>query len=537
MDAKLFKVSAVCAALVLAGCSKEETAVDTTDTTAPAITVSNTSPSLNEGARIEIPFNVLDQGTEYSNLSITLDSSGTTGDVTLDKANKVIVYQAPWLTSEKSLSDGFSISARDHAGNKSEEVSVSITVQDIDSGVEAEIVAPSQAFGYENTQTPTALNMWIYEGESQVRFKYNLSEDDADELEVDFNVVEPFFKNNFTAEMGESGESFTLVSDIPRIDEPYADTLLQVVIQDNDTTVQLDANIVIINKVSMAWAASEDTFISETNGAMFSFTHSEESDYDAEVAVDVTYADGSPLDFPLSYSLEGNNVVFEPSDGFQGDRNVKLTVSMTNTIPGNGGETFVERVELTRNLVVSDDRDDAFISKEAEFQEYVAHYEDLKEREEDVRVAKVLAQYWMLNDYITFVEKNALVSDVENLLAEEVTELETQITAINSKLNSGDSGEELSGEIDDFVGSVKGMGSSVREKLYEQFSVIKEKTDVTDHQVPSIASTATFVNDKLTQYAGNSTYGYFDKSAGDRWVFSEKYAYLKSVDVLDEYCM
>ena len=125
MDAKLFKVSAVCAALVLAGCSKEETAVDTTDTTAPAITVSNTSTSLNEGARIEIPFNVLDQGTEYSNLSITLDSSGTTGDVTLDKANKVIVYQAPWLTSEKSLSDGFSISARDQAGNKSEEVSVS----------------------------------------------------------------------------------------------------------------------------------------------------------------------------------------------------------------------------------------------------------------------------------------------------------------------------------------------------------------------------------------------------------------------------
>lgn len=537
MDAKWFKVSAVCAAVALAGCSKEETPVDTTDTIAPAITVSNTSPSLNEGARIEIPFNVLDQGTDFSNLSINLEAAGTTGDVSLDKANKVIVYQAPWLTSAKSLTDGFSISARDQAGNKSEEVSVSVTVQDIDSGVEAEIVAPAQAFGYENTQTPTALNMWVYEGESQVRFKYNLNEDDADELEVDFNVISPFFKNNFTAEMHDSGESFTLIADIPRIDEPYADTMLQVIVQDNDTTVQLEANIVIINKVEMAWGASQDTFVSETNGGTFSFSHSEESDYDADIAVSVTYPDGSALDFPLNYHLQGNNVVFDPSSGFQGDRNVQLTVSMTNNIPSNGGEVFVERVELTRNLVVKDDRDDAFISKEAEFQEYVAHFEDLKERKEDVRVAKVLAQYWMLNDHITFLDQKGLLADVDSLIAEEITDAETQITAINSKLNSGDSGEELSGEIDDFIGTVKGMGSSVREKLNEQFDTIKSKASVTDHAVPAIATTATLVNERLTQYAGNATYGYFDKSQGDRWVFSEKYAYLKSVDVLDEFCM
>lgn len=537
MDANIFKISAICAALLLAGCSKEETAVDTSDTTPPAITVSDLSPSLNEGERIEIPFNVFDQVTEYSELNITLDASGSKGDVEVDEVNKVIIYQAPWLTEEKTLTDGFSLSARDQAGNKSEEISVSVTVQDIDDAVSVEIVAPSQAFGYENTETATSLNMWIYEGESQVRFKYNVNENDADVIDFEFNVLEPFFKNNFSAEAGVDGQSVTLISDIPTIDEPYADTLLQVVFQDNDDTVQLDANIVVINKVSMDWVASEDTFISESNGGTFKFTHSESDSYDADTAVLVTYDDGKPIDFPLNYSLEGGSVVFEPSSGFQGDRRVKLTVSMSNTIPGNGGEEFYERVEITRNLVVADDRDDDFISKEAEFKEYVAYYEDLKERQEDVRVAKVLTKYWMLNDYITYMDKNALVSSAEKLFSNEISDAEGQITAINSKLESGQNAEELTSLINDFIGTVKSLGSSVREELSDKFDVIASESEISDHLAPSVFTTSTLLNGRLTQYAGNLNYGYFDKNSGDSWVFSEKYAYLKSVDVLDEFCI
>lgn len=537
MDANIFKVSAVCAALFLAGCSEQETAVDTSDTTPPAMTVSNLSPSLNEGGTIEIPFNVIDQITKYEDLSVKLDAANSKGDVVLDLDKKVIVYSAPWLTEDKSLIDGFSIWATDQAGNKSEELSISVDVQDIDSAVSVEIVAPTQAFGYKNTETLTSLNMWMYEGQSQVRFKYNIEENDADSLSIDFEASEPFFKNNFVAEMGEDEGSFTLISDIPVIDEPYADTLLQVIVEDNDDAVQLNANIVIINKVDMNWVASSDTSISESKGATFKFAHSESEDYDAETSVLVTYTDGSPIDFPLEYALQGNNIVFEPSDGFQGDRRVKLTVAMSNTIPGNGGEEFKERVEISRTLVVSDDRDDDFISKEAEFKEYVEHFEDLKDRKEDVRVAKVLAKYWMLNDYVTYMEKNAIISNVEQLFSQEIVDTENKITAINSKIDAGQSAEELTSLINDFVSSVKSIGSSVRKEVSEKFDAIASVSDVSDHLAPSVFTESTLINGRLTQYAGNLNYGYYDKSSGDSWVFSKKYAYLKSVDVLDEFCI
>jgi len=537
MDANIFKVSAICAALFIAGCGKQESTVDTSDTTPPAITVNNLSPSLNEGGTVEIPFNVIDQITKYENLLVKLDASSSKGSVELDLENKVIVYQAPWLTEDKSLIDGFSIWAIDEAGNKSEEVSISVEVQDIESPVKVEIVAPTQAFGFENTETSTSLNMWMYEGESQVRFKYNLEENDADALSIDFEVSEPFFKNNFVAEMGEDGSSFTLVSDIPNINAPYADTLLQVIVEDNDDAVQLNANIVIINKVDMSWLASSDTSISESNGATFTFAHSEGDDYDAETSVLVTYPDGSPIDFPLEYSLQGDNIVFEPSDGFQGDRRVKLTVAMSNTIPGNGGEEFKERVEISRSLVVSDDRDDDFISKESEFKEYVEYYEDLKERQEDVRVAKVLTKYWMLNDYVTYMEKNTIISNVEQLFLQEIVDVENKITAINSKLDDGQDAEELTSLINDFVSTVNSMGSSVREELSVNFDTISSNFDVSDHLAPSVFTKSTLVNGRLTQYAGNLNYGYYDQSSGESWVFSKKYAYLKSVDVLDEFCI
>jgi hypothetical protein len=135
------------------------------------------------------------------------------------------------------------------------------------------------------------------------------------------------------------------------------------------------------------------------------------------------------------------------------------------------------------------------------------------------------------------MDKNALVSSAEELFSNEISDAESQITAINSKLESGQNSEELTSLINDFIGTVKSLGSSVREELSDKFDVIASESEISDHLAPSVFTTSTLLNGRLTQYAGNLNYGYFDKNSGDSWVFSEKYAYLKSVDVLDEFCI
>ena len=183
---------AVSIALALTACSEE--AVPPEENTAPSFTLSGTSVSVNEGATVEVPFTLSDSHSSVEDLTITIDDSTLSGDVSIDKENMVVRYVAPWIREGDGLTENFNLTAKDPQG-ASTIVNLAVDVQDINSPVSVKINPPQNAIGYQNTQTDSSLS-FVYPESSNIEIVYDLEEEDADYLSVDFSVSEGH-SNNF----------------------------------------------------------------------------------------------------------------------------------------------------------------------------------------------------------------------------------------------------------------------------------------------------------------------------------------------------
>lgn len=531
-----FKMATLCASIMLItqGCgSSEDDEVVSTTNSAPVITVSSSDNVVDEGAELEIPFNVIDAEDLYSALLFSLDVSSTEGSVSIDKDEKVVRYQAPWLTSDSSLNDGFSLIVRDTQGSKSEVV-VSVVVNDLDEPVEVVALPPTQAFGYESTQTDTYLEMYVYEGETDVVFKYNITETDADEVEVsDIEVESPLYNNFITQEATADGMTLTL--DIPEITTASSDTEISFTVSDGDSSgsIAVKALLTIINKVELAWTSAPSKVL-ESTGAAFVFETSEDDSYQATYSAEVTYANGDPLDFDLPYSLSDQTVTFDVSDGFQGDKNLLLTVTVQNTISGVPQDDFIESTVLSQTFTAVDDRDDGFTESSATFDTNKSLFTSYSSREDDVRVASALSKLWMLKSKMTNSERSELLSNASALMDEEITALDASIETIEALLAEGESDSTVTTAMSEFDADLHQLGKSVRDLLVSTEVAIKDTGATVTFKAPSDLSDSQTINTYLSHYVGNTKYGYYDGT--ETWVFSPSYKYLDVVNVFDDYC-
>jgi hypothetical protein len=540
MAVRTFKMVALCASILLAtqGCGSSESDEDTVATvnSPPVLSVALSDNSVDEGAVIVIPFNVIDAEDSFSEISMSLDVSNTKGDVTIDKSAKVIRYQAPWLTdpSIKVISDGFSVIAKDSKGSRVE-VPVPIVVNDINDPVKVVAIPPSQAFGFAETQTDSYYEMYIYEGEKNVTFKYNITENDADSISTpDISVKSPLYLNNITPEAAEGGSGFSLKMDIPEINTPSANTEISFSVSDGDTNVQVQALITIINKVKLEWVSVANQ-VSESKGAVFVFKTSESESYNVSYSVDVTYPDGSPIDFDFPYTLKDKTVTFSPSEGFQGNKNLVVHVTAQNTIDGVPQADFIEKTVLSQTIVAVDDRDDGFFLGMDEFDANKSLFNSYAERKDDVRVASAISKLWMLNGKMTNKERSGFLINANSVMAQEIAVLDDSLSSIEEMLANGDSGQDVVSAMSHFNTDIRKLGKQVRDLLVITELAVKSNGTTVSFKAPSDPSAATTVNDFLTHYVGNSKYGYYNGSK--EWLFNPAYKYMQAVNIFDEYCL
>jgi hypothetical protein len=533
--------SLVFLALVAAvsGCSKETEDALPTMNNPPELTVKLSSLSVEENATAKISFNVLDDTTDFENMVFIIEGDDLAGSVVIDSVNKELIYTAPVLDSLKQINTGFTLAVKDENGSATRK-QISINVTDIDSVVEIEMLPPSESFGFENTKTPTDINMWVMEGQESITFRYLIDESDGDTVEVDFSVSEGYIFNNDVVATLPNTSELEIKLPIPMISVASQDFILQTIFSDNDGAVSTNFFVTVVNDVDLRWLPESDKEISETNGGTIFFTSSESADYNVQYSVNVTDNNGDKLDFVLPYVFDAaaGEIVFDSSPGFQGDRNVVVTLTASNEIPNGEGEIFNAVSETTYDLVVRDDRDDGFISAVEQYYSNVAMFDVMRTRGDEVRVVSSLSTYLMLNDWVTLQSKVSIEELVKSTIEQEAKSLDEEVLRLNALVGTGGTNEESNTSFSDFEAAVYSFGNITREVIHDwQVDVIsKNAPRALELGLISRGGDINRLFGNASHYVGNAKYGFFNDDNGAEWRLLPEFNYLAVVNVTDNFC-
>jgi hypothetical protein len=531
---KLALVTAL--SVAISACGSEETQEEPRVNANPTVSIKGEA-LINEGESRSFTLNAIDDVQSYDALKIELITNEAKGSVRLDKAAKRVIYDAAWITDVKSVQDSFEIKVTDADGGITT-VRQEINVIDLNEPVNVLLTPPSQAFGYENTSTDSEMTMWIMEGEEPAVFRYAITENDGDELTVDYDISSPFFRNNITPVMSDTGEEMSIALTIPQIINVPSQTFdLSVTVEDNDAPAAILAHVVIVNQVSLNWLPGDATSLSEATGGEFKFSSSEDGDYPGNYVVELSI-DGEPLDFNLPYRLDASSglIVFGASEGFLGDQPLNVKITLSNEIQ-SGGDSYLSSTVLEKTVILEDDRDDDFTVYNNAFEKQITWFQSVKLRRDESRIAQIVTQYWMMNEWVTLKEKKNIIVEIARLLEVEYASIEADIVLINQQLGNTLT-PELQVLLDDFSIAIYDLGNAAKDHLQDQHDqLVASDPERTMGTGPLLrGGEAKEIGETLTQYIGNQGYGYFEDD-NTRWVFLPEYAYLDTVNVLDPTCL
>lgn len=542
MDAlKVTKTALALAVMLgLSACSSEET-----PNSSPEITIelpSGETFEVLEASNLEIPFVVSDvDGTgDIKSISIKESDTPLRGRVSINMENSTITYASPYLTSEKSYSESFDVSVIDSSGAESL-VTVVVQTNDLYSPAKLVVKPPSQATGFQKSRTDTLIN-FMHPESSMVSISFDASDDDADadDFVYDYALKQEGVIYNTDVSVSVTNSGAMISFQAPDIKTAYETVQFEFSVNDGDDTVVATANATIVNKVSLAWSTKSDAKLSESSGGKLVFDSSEGYDYEAVYDVSLTNEDGSELsyEYPFTFDQSTGTISFQGSEsGFQDSKKMLVTLSVSNDIVLDSGELFVETSELKRTVVVEEDRDDLFLDIKDSFFSSVDTLDDLKSRNDEVRVSSTISSYAFLSMLVNKQEANEMESAVSNVLSENFKVLTSQADDISNRINAGEQGSEIVEMIKAFETELSEAGKSARELIAEQQAYIEEKNSVELGLGKLSVSGSSFEYDgKQTHFVGNSLYGFFKDDDGTEWEFKPEYKYLASVDITDPFC-
>lgn len=546
---KVFLLPALLA--MIAGCSTEEAAPEgggsSGPNVAPVISVTtSSSASITERQVHTFSFNVSDDKTAYKDLKIKLIHDELVGTFSLNSSAKTLTYTAPALSDDiKNVTDGVVLQVTDASGLKSER-NFSVTVSDVNSVVKLKALPPASGFGYENTQTDTLLNVFMYENQPKTTLRFDVNEitADADSITLDFEVAEgPLFENQVAYSVNDTGSEASLSFDIPAITAPSQTLSLNMLAEDNDGNSVAQVNITIVNQPSILWRSENSSeTLSEKNGGTLSFSFSEQAGYPGDFFVQTSKPDGSALDFSLPASLDkvNNQIRFGAAERVLGDQEVKVTLTHRHTIQNGAGEPFEVISQTEKTITIKDDRDDDFISQTEKYTEAAAQARNIINREEELHAFNALSTVLTLDNRITVSQKMAGKAAVRAALDAQRSEINQMETEINQLISAGKT-TEASSKITTYLTKVKLIGKKPRDAITEwemTYNIFSQppKEGAVPLSISWSGSGLKTEQDDWSHYVGNTDYGYFDKNNGNQWTYNAQYVYLGVIGTSTSIC-
>lgn len=542
---KLSKTAlALTAVIVLSACEERSDEADDgfEGNVAPVVTVSNNSPTVQEGDTVSIGFNAIDDRTSYSDLRISIVSSSLRGQVAVDKSSKKITYRAPWLSRDKTFQENIILRVTDEQG-LSTEATIEVTVEDIDSPVEVTLLDPSIGFGFENGRTSDSMYLWVEESRGAMTLRMGIKEEDGDEIHVDYEVSSNILSESdiaasFNSQQTELNMSFA----IPDLDgSVYEHISLTTTVEDNDAPSEVFVGVTVFNSPSLSIGIPED--LTESEGGVIPFSFSEGSEYPGDYSISITQQNGEPLDFDVPYQInrESQQVILGSSSSFQGSRDVRVTIEVTNDIPNLNGDIYRHVTSASRNVTIVEDRDDDFFSSVSNYEDLKEWFGGMRERRDEVRVTRLMNRYFLLSGHIKFSESEAINSQVDELLTVDYVDIQDRIELIDGALsNPSVPSEEVDLMITEFRSELSKVGVESRAVARDWYqdvisSIGDEEVRLSVMSAEPVALALSEYN-ALSHFFGNESYGRFT-GVGDQWRFNDSFAYFSVTDVSGPSCI
>lgn len=516
---------------------------DDFDNTAPVITSSSNSATSNEGTPLSFSFDITDDRSSADNIALSFTQKSLVGSVTVDRENKQLIYTPPLLkNATKTFSEVFTLRATDPQGAFSERT-FTVNALDINSAATVSTTPHLNSFGYENTQTETLLNLFMYEDQPGVALNFVVAEDplDADIVSTDFTVSGLFYNQVKKSTTDENGQA-TLTFDAPALDVASKLFTFNFIAKDNDGENQATVNLTLLNKTSIAFAAGQsNAIISEKEGGVLNYTFSEATGYPGTFSVMLTDLNNAPLAFALPYSIDTTNrrIQFGGAGSMIGDQNVKVTISHSHTVSNVSGEAFEVIATAEQNIIVKDDRDDDYDAQVENYRTTALQIEDILNANEEKFIFDALATLLSLENRISRtawlngekVVNEALLSQKEAFLQKE-SEINQLISAKNTQATLD--------KITEYMFMAERIGDTPREAITLWASEnVKATSDTGTTTTVSLAWSNSGLNKEKSlwsHYVGNLDYGYFDTKAQNSWVYLPQFAYLGVIDEARTFC-
>jgi hypothetical protein len=536
------KVLTLLAVLALTACQeREDEDPGFEDSQAPRVTATE-SLSIQEGDTASIPFNAIDDGSDYEDLRISISSSSIQGNADINKAGKTLTYTAPWLSKEKTLNENVTIKVIDEAGNSAEHT-YQITVEDIDSPVSVELLDPNIGFGFEESRSEKEMFLWVEESRGNLNVRMSVDEVDGDEIMVDYSVESDVLNDgaitpSFNSEQTELNMEFDVPSLSGVVYENIAATFTT---EDNDAASEVNVGITVFNTPTIKMLPAGD--ITESEGGVIPFEFSESSSYPGDYMVRITDPEGEDLSFNVDYQIdrERQEVVIGTSDPFQGDQRVLVEITLRNQIPNLNGDVYEHTTKATRAVTILEDRDDDFSSAIESFDDLKIWFSDMEERKDEYAITQLMTRHFLLEGDVSYSETQAVNAEVLRLLEEDYTSLNTSISNIEESIADGESNQVIQSLIDDFVKDLTRAGLESRKYALDWYNNTTSGMDEENIPLESMNAKASISvlgdYDAVTHFVGNNDYGRFRDGGDGPWQFNESTAYFSVADVSGPGCI
>lgn len=525
------QILAATIATLIVGCSSESEPAP--ENQRPVITLTDGgSFNVNEGAKIDVPFTVTDE------TAVTLDvtSSGEMkGDVSI--SDGVLSYTAPWVPGDSDVVETITLTAKDSEGLTSS-ATITFTIADGNTSASVVINPPSEAFGFEKTRTDTLLNFWVFEGQSGVVLRYDITDEDADEIALDYDVESDnyLFRNNIEPALNSAGTEASLTFDLPATNNPYENATVELTVDDGDDVRRVYAHMTVINQPKLHWNSPNLT-LSESSGGSLPFAMDETVDQDGTYSVTLTTPDGEPIDFDLPYQINeaAQTIEFYSSDGFLGDRSVVVTLDYTMLIPNNAGEIYEHVTTIAHTVTVKDDRDDDFMALEDRLQKVRDAYMQMTDRNDDVMVFRALNDRLQVEGVIDGNQRAELDEVLALSLAEEKDLNDDLFIAIDEAIDDDAPSDEIEELLVEIESTVPRFGGLARKEYLEAFNAL-QTYGPTPLRAPDSTSPAELESMWVSHYFGNSRYGSFEGDDIESFQFFPRYAYMNVTHLSQSSC-
>lgn len=525
-------------AVALSGCSSDDSEGEgqvVSGNSVPVLTLTTgNSISINEKTNAVIRYNIKDIDVDDTHVVTyeVLDNVDVEGSFILDEENKTLTYRSVSVQEDENFKVLFSV--KDSAGNTATEATIAsrtTTITVVNSDNEKPIIDVSGFSVNEDGEVDIEVSPSNLEGIHSMIIPFNAIDNDNDELTITLGQLQ-----TLSGSVSLNKDKNQIKIKIPEVYSADQKGSFDLTVSDGREENKIVFNL-NLKKTEVSPELKAIVNPDRTDGIYeipegqteftFNFTKSDKNGdtvyVTAELSEDVaTYENIIP---------NGSSSITLTDIEVAEDTLVRLTFNATDN-------TGTENVSDYVDIKIFACSDCGYIKAEEDKNTYIAQYDSLKSRKDELALYDFYSEYLVIVEAMTEIESSAQRSLIESNYLQNKTTIENQIILINAEIEKAENDESLKSNtsfVESLYSKVDDLKYMVKSYGEQNVKVLNALTEL-DSKLPKLKENQEIKEVKgssYSKYVNNGAYGY--PSVG-KWVFSTEYEVLEVINTLSAQC-